>query len=384
MVLRARVENILERIPRRISRYGYDLLRAFDLRRSRWWDEPGRKILLCTHDLSLSGAPRIVLVMATALQARGFSPLVVALADGPMRAEFEALRITVLVDVRPRVRAAYLERIGQVAECAIVNSIASAPLALALPSRLKAAWYLHEVSLLEDKLNRGPIREALATAWQVWAGSENSGRIARRARAEVTVLPYGIEAVPATPLVPERSALAIGVFGSIEPRKGQDLAVAGYVGLSPELRNRIRLVFYGRVLDVTFDRDVRKRASAYPGICFAGELDNKTYRRAIAEADAVLVPSRDDTLPLVSIDALSAGRLLLLTRAVGTANWLEDGGDALIENQPDEDAMRRLFERALQLGPAISEIAKSGHARYCAEFSPDAFYDALYRRIHEA
>jgi glycosyltransferase involved in cell wall biosynthesis len=380
--LRSRLEALLARLPGRISRYGHDVLRTSDIR--RFWAGVGASdvplALLASHDLSLSGAPRIVLEMAQALHERGTALIVVAMADGPMRAEFEALGATILIDPRPRPGAAYLRRLAERAEIAIGNSVASAPLITAWSGAAPTIWYLHEVSLLQTLLASGRIDGAIAAATQIWAGSELAANIIRARRSDVLVLPYGVEPVEGVARAQD-GPLEIGIFGSIERRKGQDLAIAGFKLLEPSERAGIRLRLYGRKLEPEFATAVLRDCDGLEEVSYEGERDRAGYLEAIGHMDAVLVSSRDDTLPLVSIDALSAGRMLLLTGAVGTTAWLTDDIDALIEPDADGAAMRALFARALAARSRAAAMGDAARDCFRRNFSREAFVVRFFDQI---
>lgn len=383
MSLRSRFEALLAQLPKRVGRYGYDVLRGWDLRGLEGSIAGSPLALLGSHDLSLSGAPRIVLEMAKALRDRGRTVVVIAMADGPMRAEFEAAGAAVLIDARPRASARYLARLARRAEIAIANTVASAPLVVAWARVVPTIWYLHEVSTLAQLAASGRIDVPLANAADIWAGSELSAAAIRHRRPDVAIMPYGVEPVAAPDRRGDGEVLEIGVFGSIERRKGQDLALEGLRRLSPEERKSIRLRLFGRVLEPDFAAAVLRDSEAIAEASFEGERDRAGYIDALASIDAVLVCSRDDTLPLVSIDALSAGRMLLLTRSVGTVAWLEDEVDALIEQEPVAAAMQALFSRALAARPRAATIAAAARARFARSFSQEAFVQRFFARIDE-
>ena len=173
----------------------------------------------------------------------------------------------------------------------------------------------------------------------------------------------------------------MGIFGSIESRKGQDLAIDGLLRLAPEDRVRIKLHFYGRLLDRAFAKTFLERCNTITQAEYGGELDQATYRAMLGRMDAILVSSREDTAPLVSIDALSSQRMLLLTRAVGTSTWLNDGEDALIEREADVASMSRLYERALAAWPNRKRIGAAARARFDRTFAWDAFVYRLEEEI---
>ena len=96
------------------------------------------------------------------------------------------------------------------------------------------------------------------------------------------------------------------------------------------------------------------------------ELDYEACQRALLAADIVLCPSRDDTLPITSLTALAAGKILVVSREVGTSAYIEDGvsGFVLRQNLPEEIAAtlaRIIAERARW--PKIGEAARLVVAR---------------------
>ncbi|WP_390547402.1 glycosyltransferase family 4 protein [Qipengyuania sp. MTN3-11] len=367
-------------MPKRLSRFGYDLLR---LARPPRIANDRPLALVATHDLSLSGAPRTALDLARALMQLGHHVVAVAMADGPMRAEYEAAGVTLLIDPVPRRNARYLRSLARRAEVALANTVVCAPLVDAWARHVPVCWYLHELSFLEHLLRTGRIARPLADAGRVWTGSELCAQIVRPYRRDTVVLPYGLTPVP--PGKPHDDGLLhIGIFGSIEPRKGQDLALDGLLYLAPEDRERIRLHFYGRLLDPEFARTWQKHCETIPQAEYGGELDQAAYRAMLGRMDAILVCSREDTAPLVSIDALSSQRLLLLTKAVGTSTWLTDGAEALIEEEADALAMARLYERALAAWPERARIGAAARARFDRTFAWDTFVARLEEEVATA
>ena len=133
--------------------------------------------------------------------------------------------------------------------------------------------------------------------------------------------------------------VVIGVFGSYERRKGQDLAVSGMLRLSRELQMQAELRFFGRTLEPRrFRADIEQSASGNRSIVFFGEVDHDECLRQMAACDIILIPSRDDAMSFVGLDALSLGKALVCSRTTGVSEYLQDGQSALIlhENTPEE------------------------------------------------
>jgi glycosyltransferase involved in cell wall biosynthesis len=101
------------------------------------------------------------------------------------------------------------------------------------------------------------------------------------------------------------------------------------------------------------------------------------YRAAMLACDAVCVPSRDDTLPLVSLDALGAGRVLMCTATTGTAAYLADGTSGFVAAAPDADAIAAMLARAVADRARWEEIAADGRAVFDRAFGQAPFLAIL-------
>lgn len=373
----------LRLLPVRIRVRLHDASRAVRLAGYMRRKEAAPIALVATHELSLTGAPRVALDVVRVLCNSGYRVIVLSQSDGPMRADFIRLGALVLIDLLPGRNRSYLKRLAEHAEIAIVNTAFSAPFVSAWSSYVPTCWYLHEASILEEHAALGILSEPFSRAARVWAASEFCASFVKPYRQDVAVVvPHGLRLAdePQHAVSHKKAAtpLRIAVIGSIESRKGQDLALEALAQLDPVERGQIHLHVYGRQSDTTFFHDVRQRCKIISEASFGGELDTAAYRAVLTTVDCILVSSREDALSLVSIDALSAGRMLLLTRAVGVSAWLRDDVDALIEEHADIPDMVRLLRRALLARSRAASIGAAAQANFEANFSPAAFATRLH------
>ncbi|MCH4891845.1 hypothetical protein GO308_01815 [Sphingomonas sp. SFZ2018-12] len=375
--------RLLARLPRRLRGPGYALLRRPALRAIAADRSTRPLALLATHDLSRSGAPRTVLEIAAPLLEQGYRVIVFSMAEGPMRGAFEELGIPVLIDPTPGATSAYLRDLADRATIALCNTVVTAGFVAAWGDRVPTIWYLHELSLLKDLIDRGRLRLPFARAARVWSGSEISAAIARAGRADVSVFPYGMAPIGEAPPPRTDGRLRIGVFGSVEARKGQDLLADGLELLNPVQLAELDVRVFGRVLDPAFARPVLARAKAQGLFDYGGELDAASCHRAMLDVDAVLVCSREDTLPLVSLDALGCGRVLMLLPGVGTRNWITDNVSGLIAADASGPAVAELLSRALATRARLPEIAAAGRDVFDRHFSQAEFRQRLLAEIAE-
>lgn len=336
-----------------------------------------RHALLVSHELSLSGAPILLREMASILIERGWDVTLLSPHDGDLRDNLTAAGVSVLVDPNAELsRRATARALARGADVVVCNTVATRWAVEAVAAVAPSLWYLHEVSLIEQWLQQGDgLDRTFALPRALWAGSEASARLVRGFRPDVAVVPYGLEPLAgAVPSVREAGRpLRLAVFGSYERRKGQDLLCDALRLLPADAMRGIELVMFGRVLDADFHQNLLRATADLPNVSVLGELNAEQYRAELLRSDAVVVPSRDDTLPLVSLDALGAGRILMCTATTGTAAYVMSGTNGFVAREASPAALAEMLTSALTATASWSEVAAGGQEVFRRSFSRDAF-----------
>lgn len=106
-------------------------------------------------------------------------------------------------------------------------------------------------------------------------------------------------------------------------------------------------------------------------------------RAVVGAADAVVLPSVWEGLPLVALEALAAGTPIVATAVRGLRELLTDGVDALLVPPGDADALASALRRVLEDGELARRL-REGARRTAAAHSEEAMveaYLALYDRL---
>ena len=337
-----------------------------------------KDVLLVSHDLTGSGAPRVVLEIAKALLRQQYFVVVTAPSDGAMRAEFEAIGVTVIVDELLLTQHESVLHFAKDFDLVIANTIVTWPIVRLLKDVVPVAWYIHEIDLVQHLAAKEPgVVAALGEASTVWAGSELAACGIRRHRSDVSVFEYGLEPLHRQQALSVQPIVRASVFGSYEPRKGQDLLAEAFSRLDTAEQSILQISFIGRALDESFKATLVERYAKESKLKFCGEVDFTEYQHLLLASDLVIVPSRSDTLPLVSLNALSAGIPLLCTRETGTSDYLVHGESGFIASRADANALAEALRKALRMRSSWQAIGAKGADIFERFFSMQAFESKL-------
>ncbi|WP_181832647.1 glycosyltransferase [Bosea caraganae] len=354
----------------------------------RAYKADGKSAVIFSHDLTSSGAPRVVLEIARLLTRQNWFVVVTTPSDGPLRQELTELGVTVITDALVMRRHDTIKDLYQQFDIAIGNTILSAPPLAQLAGLIPTMLYSHESELILDlAASKSQLITDAKSLPFVVTGSVRGSNALKALSIPSRILEYGVERSQPTSLReqtrPASKNLRLSLFGSFEPRKGQDLAIFGMSYLPAAAAASCHLSVVGRVLDPEYARIVK--SSAPDTVSFIGEVPFREYAALLADSDAVIVPSRDDTLPYVSLDALASGKILIVSATTGTSAYLEHGvsGFVLSHNSPEEIAL--VIQRVHNMSPSQRrDMSKAAIAVFEKFFTMTAFEERVERHVEEA
>lgn len=375
-------------------------LRSWKATGSETGPEP-RRFLIVTHEASLSGAPRIALLVARTLADQGHMVEVMSRRPGPLLVEFRttaAARIEPLYRVRSR-----LWRTGRMPLLALAVDTALAALSI--------LWFRPDVVYVNSTSAAVYLTPALWLRRTVILHGHESAEIARRflrqaravprlhrvhlvgcsptvrdALAELAGMPTPsitmIPSVPDGPQVLEQSRqgpdwcpgpdeIVIGCCGSVESRKGTDLWLEAAELVREALPGTaLRFVWIGEVTDSDL-------AVVRPDVTFLGPSTNPYP--VMRRFDLATLPSRDDPFPLVVLESMLLGRPVVAFDVGGVAEQVGDGG--IIVPAGDVTAFAEAVIRLVRDRREREDLGLRAERRARVQFSVDAFSRAVLQVV---
>ncbi len=262
-----------------------------------------------------------------------------------------------------------------------------------IPLRLMTYHNLAAPLAFPQSLDRAIDRRVSAALHAVVAASRASARSLPEVRgfpdARLRVIPYGIPEPP--PCRPERlTALraelglreqeaVIGVVGSFEPRKGQEVLIRALPRIKQGL-GAVRVVFAGEGERRAAAQALTRELGVGGEVIFAGQRgDVPDIMRLL---DVLVVPSTAyESLPYVLLEAMAAAKPVVGTRVAGIPEGIEEGVTGRVVPPGDPAALAEGLIGILADRPRAREMGERGRRKYQAEFTASrmlADFERLY------
>jgi O-antigen biosynthesis protein len=335
------------------------------------------RVLFVSHETTLSGAPIQLVHLAGWLRNAGWDILVASPDRGPISEMLETAGVpavaepTLLTDLTH----AWLRARCREFDVVVANTIASWPAIRAAHLEKKPAlWYLHETMVAVRLIRAIPeMASALTMADLLVTPTRQTARIYQGlTEAPIEIVPYGI---PRPPVMASGGGERIHflTLGSFEPRKGQDILAEAIARLDPAIREHCSFRMAGRVLDETFYDALRTAVANIQQVALIDALDHSSALTLLNETDVIVLPSRDETMPIVILEAMALGKAVISTDVGGVREWLRDGMNGLLVEPENPEALAEALAACADDSKFIEGLQAAGGRTFDRHFTLERF-----------
>jgi len=156
------------------------------------------------------------------------------------------------------------------------------------------------------------------------------------------------------------STAARAVFaGELSRRKGLDVLLEAWPLVRRSLPDA-ELVLAGPVGDVT--------PFELGGVRWAGAVDNTQVRSMLRESRIAVLPSRREAMPMFVLEAMSAGRAVVVTPIGAMADTVGEAG--VVVPVGDSDALAAALTALLGADDLAERLGTAGRTRFATRFAP--------------
>jgi glycosyltransferase involved in cell wall biosynthesis len=180
-------------------------------------------------------------------------------------------------------------------------------------------------------------------------------------------------------LLPSASRDVVFV-GAVKDSKGMEELLAGWTRLcqDPDIDDHWRLVVAGTCVDPLM-RLALESTSALVGsrLLAPGQLTSPERDRLLARAALFVLPSWQEGLPLSLLEAMSAGRPVIVTPVGAIPEVITDGCEGRVVPVRDADLLAKAIKELILQGGLRDELGRAARARWESHYSAPVMYSAL-------
>jgi O-antigen biosynthesis protein len=334
-------------------------------------------VLLVSQEFSLTGAPLIAYNLARYFRRQGYFVAVMCPFDGPLRQKYVDENIPVIID---RTLAHHLSPHPHTADLMghfdiiIANTVVMwRSLVVAHQYGVPSVWFIHESFFGLEFASWDPeTSKAFDLADDILLYGKNTEEIYKPLvkPGKIKRVVLGTEAIS----IDRQSSTATGPFsivhvGSIEHRKGQDILVESFLKLPQQYRTNIVVSFVGNPIQEGYCEKLKKRASGESGIKFLGPLPQEEVGKMIGKADALVCTSREETGPLVVLEAMAAGKAVISTNVGSVEEMIVDKEHGLIVPTDDPTVLTERIQYLYDNRSEVQRLGENARSRYLDHFT---------------
>jgi len=369
--------------------YSFETLKSYD-------ESDGKKILLVSHELDLTGAPVAIFHFARILKNVGYCPVVVSPHSGRLAKSFEEENIPTFVC--PSIYEGDTVRLySDLFNLIVASTIVSAPVVTVFNgTNMPVLWWIHEAEASYTELFEGRMPKILADNVFVKVGGAHATKLLKKHRPlyEAEQLLYYVPDFTATKktnkikkkekdieknkeafLLPAASKgkKVFCLVAMMEYRKGQDIAVDAILKLSKEDIAKSFFVFVGLPYYKEAHIKIQALCEKYPdNVLYIKELSMENVRKLYGQMDCLMCPSRDDPMPIVVTEALMLSKAVICSENTGSAALIEQENAGIVYTDNSEEQLARCISRVIN-NDDIEELMANARTIYDKYFSEKVF-----------
>ena len=344
---------------------------------------PQRRVLLVSHELTVTGAPNSLLRQARYFLSAGCAVDVWTIAEGELLARYrEAGLSPELVDNdRKAIEAKYAEKRVRY-DLVVCNTICTYKFVDVLRRcGMPVVWFIRETKLLDETIWWDQDFERVFRSFpNLYTVSEYNAAVIRDYNPRARVI-HNAVADQFTGFPPVSENVRFGFIGSFIPVKGLDLLVKAFRRVRSEFPSA-ELHIAGRVSVGDGERLVAETAGD-GSIVWMGEVQGEAKRAFFDSIDVLCVPSLDEPSGLTVMEGAMYGKAVVTTDRTG-ANYVVDESSGRVVRAGDVDSLAFALRGIASMGGcAIRAMGERARERYLKLASPEVERAAVLKMLDD-
>lgn len=328
----------------------------------------GQKILLLSHELSMTGAPIVLFNAALLIKKNGFTPVIMSPYDGELRQKFIENDILVVIEKNITKANGVIWNWMLTFDLIWVNTLSFSYLIDDLSScGVPAVWWLHEGDISYEiiGMNRMPKTSRIMDVYAVGYQAMDSFK-RYLGRDEISCLLYGI------PDEKPREKIHFMLSGTISTRKAQDVLVDAIMLLSEETREKADFTIIGNIVEQHIYDYIVQKAQNIDNLKILDGVSHEEMLQMYENIDVIVCPSRVDPMPVVVTEGLMNSKVCIVSGQTGSAKIITDGKDGVI-CEVSAESLAQKIEWVICNYENLDAMKENARKLYLEKFSMDVF-----------
>jgi glycosyltransferase involved in cell wall biosynthesis len=256
---------------------------------------------------------------------------------------------------------------------------------LALKLSIESSWLIHEADFGVEfaKQNKDVIATIRGVDNLIFYHKETADKYKEYRHKNIELIRLGTESVFDAKIVSTRDdrKLEILHMGSIEARKGQDILLKAIKLLPKEYAVIIRVRFVGRVYESDFAARLKEESKNMEQIIWEGNVSRGEVTKYMNETDIFVCTSRDETGPLVVLEAMSCGKAIISTDVGSVKDMLDNGNVGYVIPNEDVDLLVERLICLIKENALRKELGSKAYDRFNKHFTAEAFAERISKYL---
>lgn len=341
-----------------------------------------KNILIFSHALISTGAQNVLFYMLKILRKNNYAVTVISKTDGMLRERLLQMGVTVVVGRNIINEEELFNQWIKWSDYVLVNTMWLYYAVDKLSSNnVKVIWWIHEYGAIHyvgKKVVANIIHRNMVKTYVV------SPLLARTIgsdcnRDNLDVLLFGIPEYENISMESDFSLctktgkekkVIFAIIAEMDIIKGQDIFIEAVKNISCECRKRAEFWIIGRgklpqqYLDIVDNVEEIK---------ILGEIDNRRMKEVYYSIDVVVSCSREDSMSVVAIEGMMNEKLVIVSDAMGIADYITDGQTGFITPCEDVEALTNKIMWVMDNQDEAVKIGKASRKVYDDYFSMEEF-----------
>ena len=350
----------------------------------------GRRALILSHELTMTGAPIVLVSAVPVLRSMGYEVVVLGPEDGGSMPLFLEAGATVITR-KGCVQSPLLWGLALCADLVLANTVVEARAVRALSgARVPVLWWLHDAFAGYPHIAH-QIPRKLGENIRLYSVGSHAANAMHSVRPEFNIRPliYGLPDYAAEKFSHYDLSYAGGrplfaTVGSFENRKGQDIFCKAIRLLPPETMKKASFLFVGKAAEAEMMDAVRSLTADCPdNVFYVKRLTRDEIKSLMAQCTCLVCASRDDPMPTFVTEGLIFGKPSIVSEHTGTAGLITEGVDGFVYEDDDPEKLAERLAWAIEHPEKLAAMRPACRELYESHYSKQAFSDSLQQAVKE-